>query len=72
MDELDEDNIFVAAGKKDISWMAELGCATLGIKLSSATHVQLSYLFLLCLGTICKKRRICIIDIKFFINSHQA
>ena len=32
VDELDEGNI------------SELGCATLGLKLSSATHVQVSYL----------------------------
>ena len=48
VDELDEGNISAAAGKKDILWMAQLGCATLGLKLSSATHVRVSYLFSLC------------------------
>ena len=45
LDELNEGNISAAAGKSDILWMSELGCATLGQKLSSATHVRVSYLF---------------------------
>ena len=28
-----------------ILWMAELDCVTLGLKLSSTTHVRVSYLF---------------------------
>ena len=35
MDELDKGNISAAAaGKEDISWMAELGCATLPFSVS--------------------------------------
>ena len=52
VDELDEGNISAAAGKSDILWMAELGCATLGLKLSSATHVRVSHLFKLPLAVL--------------------
>ena len=38
VDELDEGNISAAAGKQDMFWMAELGCDTLELILSSATH----------------------------------
>ena len=47
MDELREGNMSVAAGKYDIKWMAELSCATLGLKLNSAAHAQVSYLLTL-------------------------
>ena len=50
VDELDEGNISAAAGKWYIFWMAELGCATLGLKLSSAFRNSCSSIILVLYG----------------------